>query len=112
MKRVTKTAFRDTPSVELGRNGVLEVVSHGSVVGYWVPRDEWAFGSLVLRLLKHLVDDVRDVQVNAYASDDGRYIPDAEWDALCKAVRDADHAISTVAHAYDVWEAGDDETPT
>ena len=41
MKRVTKTAFRDMPSVELGRDGVLEVVSHGTVVGYWVPRDEW-----------------------------------------------------------------------
>ena len=42
MKQVTKTAFRDMPSVELGRDGVLEVVSHGTVVGYWVPRDEWA----------------------------------------------------------------------
>ena len=41
MKRVTKTAFRNTPALELGRDGVLEVVSHGTVVGYWVPRDEW-----------------------------------------------------------------------
>ena len=41
MKQVTKTAFRDMPSVELGRDGVLEVVSHGTVVGYWVPEGEW-----------------------------------------------------------------------
>ena len=43
MKRVSKTEFRDMPSVELGRDGVLEVVSHGTIVGYWVPRDEWAY---------------------------------------------------------------------
>jgi len=41
MRRISKTDFRNLSSVELGRDGVLEVVSHGTVVGYWVPRDEW-----------------------------------------------------------------------
>ena len=54
MREMQATSFRRMPIVEMGRDGVIEVKSRETVVGYWVPRDEWAKieGELVVAALR------------------------------------------------------------
>ena len=42
MKRESVTEFRRKTLIEWASGEVIEVTSRGAIVGYWVPRDEWA----------------------------------------------------------------------
>jgi len=68
MEHISKTEFRKLSSVELGRDGVLEVRSHGAVVGVWVPRSEWKRRLIECRLYREALQDIvalRNESINA-----------------------------------------------
>jgi len=88
VREMQTTEFRRLPLVELGRDGVIRVTTRGTVVGYWVPRDDWRTIRWAVRLVHRflyrlrLLDDDRASVTFPYEDDQFREVDIAVGDAL------------------------------